>query len=85
MTVSLHATTSEASVTICDEGPGFDRSDLRDPTDPDNLELCGGRGLMLINAFSMDEVIHNEAGNEITLIKRKGSAVSSDDGEGEDP
>jgi CheY-like chemotaxis protein len=76
--VSLHATTTEASITIIDEGPGFDRSDLRDPTDPDNLELCGGRGLMLINAF-MDEVIHNDMGNEITLIKRKGSSESTDD------
>ncbi len=68
--VSLHATIKEASITIRDEGPGFDRSILRDPTDPDNLELCGGRGLMLINAF-MDDVVHNETGNEITLIKRK--------------
>lgn len=76
--VSLQATTTEASITIRDDGPGFDRSDLRDPTDPDNLELCGGRGLMLINAF-MDEVIHNEVGNEITLIKRKGSSESTDD------
>ncbi len=68
--VSLHATTEKATITIRDQGPGFDRTALRDPTDPDNLELCGGRGLMLIHAF-MDEVIHNDVGNEITLIKRK--------------
>jgi len=76
--VSLRATTKEASITIRDEGPGFDRSNLIDPTDPDNLELFGGRGLMLINAF-VDEVIHNDAGNEITLIKRKGSSEPSDE------
>jgi CheY-like chemotaxis protein/anti-sigma regulatory factor (Ser/Thr protein kinase) len=70
--VSLHATTEQASVTIRDEGPGFDQACLRDPTDPDNLELCGGRGLMLIHAF-VDSVAHNQKGNEITLIKRKAS------------
>jgi CheY-like chemotaxis protein/anti-sigma regulatory factor (Ser/Thr protein kinase) len=76
--VSLHATTQEATIMIRDDGPGFDRESLRDPTDPDNLELCGGRGLMLINAF-MDEVLHNQAGNEITLIKRKCLARSASD------
>lgn len=76
--VSLHATTKMASITIRDDGAGFDRSSLRDPTDPDNLELCGGRGLMLINAF-MDEVKHNETGNEITMIKRKCSEHSETD------
>lgn len=76
--VALQATTQEATITIRDEGPGFDRESLRDPTDPDNLELCGGRGLMLINAF-MDEVKHNEIGNEITMIKRKGAAESTTD------
>jgi anti-sigma regulatory factor (Ser/Thr protein kinase) len=43
---------------------------LRDPTDPENLEKAGGRGLLLINAF-MDEVRHNEKGNEITMVKKK--------------
>ncbi len=76
--VSLQATTTQASITIRDDGPGFDTSCLRDPTEPDNLELCGGRGLLLINSF-MDEVIHNEAGNEITMIKRKCTSQKSAD------
>ena len=75
--VSLHATTTEASITIRDQGPGFDASGLRDPTDPENLETLGGRGLLLINAF-MDEVRHNELGNEITMVKRKGSTSGCD-------
>jgi len=68
--VSLHATTEEASITIRDDGPGFDTRCLKDPTDPENLELCGGRGLLLISSF-MDKVIHNKTGNQITMIKRK--------------
>ena len=42
---------------------------LPDPTDPTNLEKVSGRGLLLIRTF-MDEVTHNKAGNEITMIKR---------------
>jgi len=59
----------ELRIVICDEGPGFDPSGLPDPTDPENLEKVHGRGLLLIRTF-MDDVQHNETGNEITLIKR---------------
>jgi CheY-like chemotaxis protein/anti-sigma regulatory factor (Ser/Thr protein kinase) len=60
---------AEVSVTIRDEGPGFDPSTLPDPTDPANLGRIGGRGLLLIRTF-MDSVTHNPSGNEITLVKR---------------
>ncbi|MCG8650672.1 MAG: response regulator [Pirellulales bacterium] len=68
--IRMHTTANQATFTIRDEGPGFDQSTLCDPTDPENLEKAGGRGLLLINAF-MDEVVHNEVGNEITMIKRR--------------
>lgn len=68
--VHLHASCQLVKFVICDEGNGFDTAALRDPTDPENLERAGGRGLLLINAF-MDEVIHNDCGNEITMLKRK--------------
>jgi CheY-like chemotaxis protein/anti-sigma regulatory factor (Ser/Thr protein kinase) len=60
---------AEFSVTIRDEGPGFDPRTLPDPTDPANLGRIGGRGLLLIRTF-MDSVTHNRSGNEITLVKR---------------
>ncbi|MGB1925829.1 MAG: response regulator [Rubripirellula sp.] len=80
VTVQMNATLESATIVIRDEGPGFDLSSLRDPTDPENLEKAGGRGLLLINAF-MDEVRHNERGNEITMIKKKAdeSGEPSDD------
>ena len=57
----------EAIFVIRDEGPGFDPHTIHDPTDPENLEQIGGRGLLLIRTF-MDEVLHNDSGNEITMI-----------------
>ena len=74
----MHATLDSATIIIRDEGPGFDLSSLRDPTDPENLEKAGGRGLLLINAF-MDEVRHNERGNQITMIKNKAENTESSD------
>ena len=66
-------TRSEAVYVVEDEGPGFDPSQLPDPTDPTNLERIGGRGLTLIRTF-MDEVEHNDKGNRLTLRKRYKSA-----------
>jgi CheY-like chemotaxis protein/anti-sigma regulatory factor (Ser/Thr protein kinase) len=54
---------------IGDEGPGFDTASLDRPLEPEDLMRIGGRGLLLIRAF-MDQVIYNEAGNQITMIKR---------------
>jgi CheY-like chemotaxis protein/anti-sigma regulatory factor (Ser/Thr protein kinase) len=59
----------EAAFVIRDEGPGFDPSTVKDPTDPENWENVTGRGLLLMRTF-MDEVIFNDVGNEVTLIKR---------------
>ena len=55
---------------ITDEGPGFDPSSLPDPTDLENLEKASGRGLLLIRTF-MDEVQHNDRGNELTMVFRR--------------
>lgn len=57
------------SYSISDDGPGFDTARLDRPFDPEDLMRVGGRGLLLIRAF-MDQVSHNEAGNQITMIKR---------------
>ena len=68
--VDVNISPDEARFVIRDEGPGFDVSAAPDPGDPAVLEREEGRGLMLIRTF-MDEVTHNELGNEITMVKRK--------------
>lgn len=67
--VTARFTREEAVFVVRDEGDGFDVGSLPDPTDPANLERASGRGLLLIRTF-MDEVSHNETGNELTMIKR---------------
>jgi CheY-like chemotaxis protein len=67
--VSARISRLKAEFVIRDEGPGFDPTNLPDPTDPANLEKVSGRGLLLIRIF-MDQVDHNETGNEVTLTKR---------------
>jgi anti-sigma regulatory factor (Ser/Thr protein kinase) len=54
---------------VRDEGPGFDPTQLPDPTDEINLSRCSGRGVYLMRSL-MDEVMFNEIGNEVTMIRR---------------
>ena len=64
----------QAEFVIRDEGPGFDISQLPDPTDPENVARAHGRGVLLMQTF-MDEVSYNETGNQVTLKKRKAGAA----------
>ncbi len=68
--VVASVTRDVATISIRDEGPGFNPAHLPDPRDPNNLAKSSGRGLLLIRCF-VDEVYHNAAGNEITLVKRR--------------
>ncbi|MCR9199858.1 MAG: ATP-binding protein [Planctomycetaceae bacterium] len=76
--ISVSLTPDEGRFTILDQGPGFDVSSLPDPTDPENLLKPSGRGIMLINAF-MDGVQYNDAGNQITLVKKRQRAEEASD------
>jgi serine/threonine-protein kinase RsbW len=59
----------EARFTIEDEGEGFDVSAIPDPTDIENLFKSSGRGVMFMYNI-MDEVVYNEKGNRITMVKK---------------
>ncbi len=69
-------TREELRFVIRDEGPGFDPEAIPAPTDLGALDGDRGRGLALIRTF-MDEVIFNDKGNEVTLIKRREQLSSS--------
>jgi hypothetical protein len=68
--VSVAMGADEARFVIRDEGPGFETSEVPRPGDPDALDRAGGHGLLLMQTF-MDEVTFNEAGNEVTMVKKQ--------------
>lgn len=66
--VSCQVSPQEARIIITDEGPGFDPDSVPDPTDDENIEKPGGRGIMLMKAF-MSEVEFGENGKQVLLVK----------------
>lgn len=68
VTVTFAMAEDRATISVMDEGEGFDPNDVPDPTDPDNLTATSGRGLALINAY-MDEVSFDEGGRRINMVK----------------
>jgi len=68
--INAKITADEATYIVRDDGNGFDPSTLPDPCDPANLEKASGRGLLLVRTF-MDEVQHNERGNQVRMVKRR--------------
>jgi serine/threonine-protein kinase RsbW len=57
-------------VQVCDQGPGFQPSTVPDCCSAERLEVPGGRGLKLMEAF-MTSIQYNDRGNCVTLEKRR--------------
>jgi serine/threonine-protein kinase RsbW len=66
--IEWNATPEKIEIMIEDEGPGFDRREVPDPTLQENLEKCSGRGILLIEAY-MDEVEYSNNGRRVRMIK----------------
>lgn len=58
----------EVSITVRDEGRGFDSSALRDPTFQENVLFTHGRGIYLMKTL-MDEVSFEEGGSVVRMRK----------------
>src|ERR1700756_1845512 len=58
----------EVSITVRDEGKGFDSSTVPDPTFRENLLFTHGRGIYLMKAL-MDEVLFEENGSVVRMRK----------------
>jgi len=59
----------QIGITIEDQGPGFDRNTVPDPTAPENLEKCSGRGILLIESY-MTSVDWTHNGRRLHMVKR---------------
>ena len=72
--VNVSITPDELRLVVRDEGPGFDVKGVPEPGDPQALEPGHGRGLAIIRNL-MDEVTFDDAGNEVTMVKRRATAA----------
>ena len=73
----------EIKAHVTDEGVGFDPGGVPNPTTPEHLEDCSGRGLFLMREL-MDEVHFNESGNQVTLVIRGDEGAEGRGGEAEE-
>ncbi|MGH9941297.1 MAG: ATP-binding protein [Pyrinomonadaceae bacterium] len=67
--ITADLSAQEARFTIEDQGEGFKINEIPDPLDPTNLFKTSGRGVLLIYNI-MDEVVYNDRGNRLTMVKR---------------
>jgi len=65
--VSFLSNGSSFTVSVRDEGEGYDYSQLPDPTAPENIEKLSGRGVFLMKKLA-DGIEFNEEGKEVKMI-----------------
>jgi len=65
----------EVSITIRDEGQGFDIDAVPDPTTSENLLSTHGRGILLMKAL-MDEVSFEEGGIVVHMRKKPSAGTA---------
>jgi serine/threonine-protein kinase RsbW len=64
--IGFESENSKLTFSITDEGPGFDYSNLPDPTDPANIDKVSGRGVFLMQNLS-DSIAFEQNGKRVVL------------------
>jgi len=67
--IEAHVSPQQTEIIIEDEGAGFERSTVPDPTADENLHSLHGRGLLLMESY-MNEVNYSRGGRRIRLVRR---------------
>jgi len=67
--VEFKINSKKLEVIVEDEGPGFHREKVPDPTLDENIEKCSGRGILLMEAY-MDKVHWSRDGRRVHMIKK---------------
>ena len=66
--IECEARDDRVRIIIEDEGEGFNVTRVPDPTEEENLEKPGGRGIMLMRSF-MTPIEYNDRGNRLVMEK----------------
>src|SRR5258706_10652947 len=75
--IEARITDHQAEIIIEDEGPGFDRSSVPDPTTEENLERLHGRGILLMEAY-MHTVEWSRGGRRVRMIRKNEPSTAHD-------
>ena len=57
---------SGIAVSVTDEGQGFNPEEVPDPTSPENLECCGGRGVFIMSSLA-DKLSYINNGSTVKM------------------
>lgn len=64
--IHLKKLNNKLAIRVSDQGRGFDLGRVPDPTCPDNLERCGGRGVFLMQQLS-DKLQFEDNGRTVEM------------------
>ena len=64
--IQLSKDNGHLAIRVSDEGHGFDYRSIPDPTAPENLTKCGGRGVFLMQQLS-DRVNFHDDGRTVEM------------------
>lgn len=65
--IALEENNSELAFSVSDEGTGFDPREIPDPTTPELIECCGGRGVFIISQLA-DRVVFKNNGSTVKIF-----------------
>ena len=71
--IILKSSPDAVEISIHDQGPGFNPSEVPDPTAEENIMKTSGRGIFFMRSF-MDEVnwyVPPEGGTTVRMVKRR--------------
>lgn len=68
--IDATVTYDRIEITVEDEGEGFCKDHVPDPTAEENLTKCSGRGILLMEAY-MDEISYSKGGRRCRIIKAR--------------
>lgn len=75
--VSWRVDAGKVSITVADQGPGFDPDSVPDPTLDENLAKPSGRGIMLMRGY-MTRVEFRDRGSTVCMVYTRPKARPAD-------
>lgn len=65
--ISMQEESTGVAISVTDEGNGFNPSEIPDPTAPENIECCGGRGVFIMNSLA-DKISYANNGSTVQMF-----------------